>query len=109
MDEEPPIRTTCELETTLLFKIGLWEHEPMLLAFLGKLFEQHPTRFVRVRADGLILMKHSYGRWASLASFDKMAGQFRMLAKKVMLDGDEYGILIARLASLKWRSSRRKN
>lgn len=100
------IRTTCELEVTLMLKIGCWKHPPILLAFIAKLFEPHPTRFVRVRGDGLILLKHSYGRWASLDSFDVMSQQFRSVALKCRLDGDEYGVLMGRLASLKWRSSR---
>lgn len=104
----PPIRTTCEIEIVLMMKIGCWEHEPILLAFVGKLFDRHPTRYVRVGADELILMKHSYGRWVSLDSFNEMAQQFRMLAKKIKLDGDEYGVFLGRLASLKWRC-RRKN
>jgi hypothetical protein len=100
------IRTTCEIEIVLMLKIGCWKHPPILLAFIAKLFEQAPTRFVRVRGDGLILMKHSYGRWASLDSFNVMARQFRDIAATCRLDGDEYGVLMGRLASLKWRSSR---
>jgi len=101
------IRTTCEIEIVLMMKIGCWEHPPILLAFIGKLFERNPTRFVRVRSDGLILMKHSYDRWASLDSFGEMAQQFRDLALTCRLDGDEYGVLIGRLASLKWRCHRK--
>lgn len=106
MDDDPPIRTTCEIEIVLMLKIGCWKHPPILLAFICKLFERNPTRFVQVRSDGLILMKHSYDRWASLDSFDGMAQQFRDIALMCRLDGDEYGVLMGRLASLKWRSSR---
>lgn len=108
MDDDPPIRTTCEIEIVLMLKIGCWKHPPILLTFIAKLFERNPTRFVRVRDDGLILMKHSYGRWASLDSFNEMAQQFRSVALKCRLDGDETGVLLGRLASLRWRS-RRKN
>lgn len=101
------IRTTCEIEIVLMLKIGCWKHPPILLAFIAKLFERNPTRFVQVRADGLILMKHSYGRWASLDTFPEMAQQFRAAAVMCRLDGDETGVLLGRLASLKWRCRRK--
>jgi hypothetical protein len=107
-DDDLSIRTTCELEISLLLKLALWDHESWLLAFVGHLFSPDPTRFTRMRLDKLIVTKHSYGRWASLGSFDELARQFRSLAGKIRLDADEYGILMGRLASLRWRSSRRR-
>lgn len=65
-DDDSSIRTTCELEVSLLLKLALWDHEPWLLSFVGHLFSSHPTRFVRMRLDRLIVTRHSYGRWATL-------------------------------------------
>ena len=102
-DDERPIRTNCELQTAILFKLGFWEHERWLLAFVGQLLSPGPSRFVRLRQDGIIVAKQPSGEWSDLGSFVEIAHEIRAVSKKIRLDADEHGILLGRLASLKWR------
>lgn len=102
-DDEPPIRTNCELQISVLFKLSFWSHEEWLLSFVAHLISPSPTRFVRLRHDGVIVAKQPTGEWTTLGSFNEIAHEVRALSKKIRLDGDEHGILLGRLASLKWR------
>ncbi len=103
VSEEPAIRTICELQCSTLCKLSLWDHESWLLSFVGHLLSPFPTRFVRLRADQIIVAKLPNGEWSELGTFDEIARQIRELSRKIRLDPDEHGALLGRCASLKWR------
>lgn len=103
-EDEPPIRTICELQINILFKLSIWEHELWLLSFVSKLLSPFPTRFLRLRLNQMIFVKQPTGEWTELGSFNEIAQQVRELARIIRLDPDERGALLGRLASLKWRT-----
>lgn len=98
------IRTNCELYTSILLKLSIWQHEPWLLSFVGHLLSPSPSRFVQLRSGNCIVVKQQSGDWNEIGHFDDVARHVRCLSKKIRLDPDEHGILLGRLASLKWRS-----
>jgi hypothetical protein len=102
-DDDPVIRTNCELHTSILLKLSIWQHEPCLLSFVGHLLSRSPTQFVRLRPDNRIVVKQRSGDWNEIGHFSEVAQHVRRLSTKIRLDADEYGVLLGRLASLRWR------